>query len=137
MRDFADVVVEPELVEIILDDQEKIDQQRADLTAMLDEKLKEGDLTQPEYDAQMVEVNKLKSVQETYGDTFRFWTFDRVSLDQLAKLAGGMDIKSNIELMKKLVLDSNGKPLITGKKVPPTGLITLVSEGITDKLGKL
>lgn len=137
MRDFAEVVVEPELVEIVLDDQEKINQQRADLTEMLNEKLKEGDLTQPEYDAQMVEVNKLQSVQETYGDTFVFWTYDRVSLDQLAKLAGGMDIKSNIELMKKLILDKNGKPLITGKKVPPTGLITLASEGITDKLGKL
>lgn len=73
-----------------------------------------------------------------YGEAIEFWTWDRQPLDIFMKLAGAnqSDIPGMFEVLRKLILDDNGKELVTENNMLPTKVLMKVINKITEQLGK-
>ena len=73
-----------------------------------------------------------------FGEAVEFWTWDRQPLDKFMKLAS---IKQDnpaeiIEIVKTLILDENGKEVITNEDMLPTQLLIKIIQRVTETLGK-
>lgn len=73
-----------------------------------------------------------------FGEAVEFWTWDRQPLDKFMKLAS---IKQDnpaeiIEIVKTLILDENGKEVITNDDMLPTQLLIKIIQRVTETLGK-
>ena len=84
-----------------------------------------------------VELNDEETVAE-FGEPIEFYTWDRQPLDVFMKLANSdqANIGSMIDIVRTLILDENGKAIITGENMlPSTVLIKSISK-IVEALGK-
>lgn len=77
------------------------------------------------------------TVQE-YGEPVEFWTLDRQPLDIFMKLASAnqSDTVAMIGIVKTMILDENGKEVISNDNMLPSTLLIKVIEKIVASLGK-
>jgi len=94
---------------------------------------------------QLIEVliDDKETVKE-YGEALSFHTWDRQPMDVFIKLA---NLSSNIEnknpnigdmidVVKTLILDEDGKQILTDKNAMPTSILMKVIQKVTESLGK-
>ena len=72
------------------------------------------------------------------GEPLEFWTWDRQPLDKFMKLAS---VKQDspaeiIDVVRDLILDENGKVVITGDIMLPTQIMIRCIQKVTETLGK-
>jgi hypothetical protein len=75
---------------------------------------------------------------EKYGEEVEFFIHDRITLDQYTQLAS---IKTEnfgdiMHLVKELVLDEEGVPVMDDEHVLPTDLLNACMLEVVEKLGK-
>jgi hypothetical protein len=73
-----------------------------------------------------------------YGEPIEFYMLDRQPLDVFMKLANiiGSDNTKMIEMVKDLILDEKGKPIITQEVTLPAPLMIRVMTFVIETLGK-
>jgi hypothetical protein len=73
-----------------------------------------------------------------FGEPIEFWTWDRQPLDTFMKLASTSqdDAGAMIGIIKKLILDENGKELIKGEDMLPSHMLIRVIAKVVATLGK-
>ena len=94
---------------------------------------------------QLIEVliDDKETVKE-YGEALSFHTWDRQPMDVFIKLA---NLSSNIEnknpnigdmigIVKTLILDEDGKEILTDENAMPTSILMKVIQKVTESLGK-
>jgi hypothetical protein len=79
-----------------------------------------------------------KATVKEFGEPVEFWSWDRQPLDKFMKLAS---IKQDnpaeiIEIVKTLILDEQGKEVITDENMLPTQLLIKIIQRVTETLGK-
>lgn len=74
-----------------------------------------------------------------FGESLEFWTWDRQPMATFLKLASvdAGNPSSIIESVKTLVLDEEGKEILTGEVTLPTKVMMRVISKVVDGLGKL
>ena len=79
-----------------------------------------------------------QNVVEKYGDELDFFVWDRQPLDIFAKLSTITDDSplQYTDMLKDLILDSEGKPVMSDGKILPLDVLTEAIKLIGDKLGK-
>ena len=79
-----------------------------------------------------------KDIVEKYGEELEFFIYDRQPLDIFTKLAAVTqdNAGSYIELLKQVILDENGKPIINKDLTLPMDVLTEAMKLIGDHLGK-
>tara|TARA_R100001510_G_C7656880_1_gene217532 strand:- start:12293 stop:12589 length:297 start_codon:yes stop_codon:yes gene_type:complete len=84
-----------------------------------------------------IEIDKAELV-EKYGDTLEFYCFDRQPLDTFTKLANAdsKDAGAMTMLMKDLILNEEGEPIINGESVLPMDVMIEAITMIGERLGK-
>jgi hypothetical protein len=78
-----------------------------------------------------------EEVVKEHGEALTFWTWDRQPMELFIKLAGAniSDYSSMVGVLKTLILDEEGREVITGDQVLPTRLLVAAMSKITDQLG--
>ena len=73
-----------------------------------------------------------------YGEPVTFHTWDRQPLDTFMKLASATDGGATgiIEIVKDLILDEKGRPVLTKDNMLPTDILMKAIAVITQQLGK-
>lgn len=73
-----------------------------------------------------------------FGEAIEFWSWDRQPMDTFLKLASldQNNTASVIETVRGLVLDEEGKPVITGENSLPTKVMMRVITAVVESLGK-
>ena len=88
---------------------------------------------------QLVEI-KLddKDVVKQYGEALTFYTWDRQPMDVFMRLANveGKNTGELINVVKTLILDDEGKPVLTDKNMLPTSILMKAIAKVTEQLGK-
>lgn len=79
-----------------------------------------------------------QDIVQEFGEPIEFWTWDRQPLDTFMKLANSnqQDIGSMLEIVRTLVLDENGKPVITADSTLPTQILVKSIAKVVEILGK-
>ena len=79
-----------------------------------------------------------EEVVEKYGETIDFYVLDRLPLEKYTKLASVKteDFSSMIDLVKELVLDEDGKPVMDEEHVLPTDLLNEAMVKVVEVVGK-
>lgn len=79
-----------------------------------------------------------KEIVEKYGEELEFYIYDRQPLDIFTKLAAvSKDNAGNyVDLLKQIILDENGKPIVTDELTLPIDVLTEAMKLIGDHLGK-
>jgi len=74
-----------------------------------------------------------------FGEALEFWTWDRQPMATFLKLASvdAANPTSIIESVKTLVLDEEGKEILTGDTTLPTKVMMRVISKVVEGLGKL
>lgn len=90
---------------------------------------------------QLIEITlSNKAVKDKYGDSVTFHTWDRQPMDvfmQLANANDGGKPGDVIDMVKDLILDEEGKPIISEDNIIPTDVMILAIGAIVERLGKL
>ena len=75
---------------------------------------------------------------EKYGEAIDFYVLDRLPLDKYTKLASVKteDFSSMIDLVKELVLDEHGNPVMDDDHVLPTDLLNEAMVKVVEVVGK-
>ena len=75
---------------------------------------------------------------EKYGEPVDFYVLDRLPLDKYTKLASVKteDFSSMIDLVKELILDEDGKPVMDDDHVLPTDILNEAMVKVVDVVGK-
>jgi hypothetical protein len=73
-----------------------------------------------------------------YGEAIVFWSWDRQPMDIFMKLASATEsnVTNIISIVKDLILDEAGKPVITADTMLPTDVLMRAISKITESLGK-
>lgn len=79
-----------------------------------------------------------ETLLEKYGEEVDFWIYDRMPLEKYTKLASIQtgDFSSMIDLVKELVLDEDGVPVMDDTHVLPTDLLNAAMVKVVDIVGK-
>lgn len=79
-----------------------------------------------------------KEIVKQYGEPLEFWTYDRQPLDVFMKLANSnqKDIGTMIDIVRTMILDEDGKEIITNESMLPGPTLIKVIAKIVEKLGK-
>jgi hypothetical protein len=74
-----------------------------------------------------------------FGEALEFWTWDRQPMATFLKLASidASNPSNIIESVKSLVLDEEGKEILTGDVTLPTKVMMRVISKVVEGLGKL
>ena len=83
------------------------------------------------------ELNDEDIVNE-YGEPIEFYIYDRQPLDvfmRLATLSGNNNVEV-IEIVKDLIFDEDGLPIITEENLLPGKLMIKVISAVVERLGK-
>lgn len=87
---------------------------------------------------QLVEftIDDEKIVQK-YGEPIIFWSWDRQNLDTFMKLAAATETNAAnvIDIVKDLILDETGKPVLVDGNMLPTDILMAAISILTQKLG--
>ena len=90
---------------------------------------------------QLIEIELTNdALVKKYGESVKFWTYDRQPMDVFMKLANANDGGKPgdvIDMVKDLILDDSGKPIIAGDNTIPTDVMILAVGAIVERLGKL
>lgn len=72
-----------------------------------------------------------------FGEAIEFHTWDRQPIDIFLKIASAQekDMTQMVGVVKDLILDENGKPLISDENMVPTQLLIKCIGKIVEKLG--
>lgn len=88
---------------------------------------------------QLVEI-KLddKETVKQYGEALTFYTWDRQPMDVFMRLANieGKNTGELINIVKTLILDEEGKPVLNDKNMLPTNILMKAITKVTEHLGK-
>ena len=80
---------------------------------------------------------KDEEIVEKYGDEIEFWAWDRQPLDYYFKMASGKDNTDAIlEVAKSMVLDEEGKQVMTDDQVLPPDVAMKAFKEVINSLGK-
>lgn len=73
-----------------------------------------------------------------HGEAIDFWTWDRQPLDTFMKLANSDQANAGamIDIVRTLILDENGKEVITKDVMLPSAVLIKVISKIVETLGK-
>lgn len=73
-----------------------------------------------------------------FGEPIEFYSWDRQPLDIFMKLANSNqeDIASMMEVIRKLILDENGKEIISNDNMLPSNVLIKVIGKVVETLGK-
>ena len=84
-----------------------------------------------------VELNDETSITE-FGEAIEFYTWDRQPMDVFMKLASAtQDNTGNIiEIVRTLILDEDGKQILTKDNMLPTSVLMKAISKVTEMLGK-
>ena len=96
-------------------------------------------LSQLSAEPQLVEVTiDNKAIVKKYGEPLTFYTWDRQPMDVFTRLANvtEQDSSEAISVMKTLILDDDGKPVIDDKNTLPMDILIKAMEKVTELLGK-
>lgn len=79
-----------------------------------------------------------ESTVAEFGEPVEFWTWDRQPLETFMKLANSdqANISSMIDIVRTLILDENGKEVITKDNMLPSTVLIKVISKIVETLGK-
>lgn len=79
-----------------------------------------------------------ETIINEYGEPLEFWTWDRQPLEQFMKIANTSqtDIPGMIDVVKTLIVDENGKEIITGEEALPSFVLVKVITKVVELLGK-
>lgn len=96
-------------------------------------------LSQIAAEPQLVELTlDDKEIVKQFGEPLSFYTWDRQPMDVFMRLAN-LDQKNTGELInvvKTLILDDEGKPVLNDKNMLPTGVLMKAIAKVTEQLGK-
>jgi len=88
---------------------------------------------------QLVEISlDDKEIVKQYGEALVFYTWDRQPMDVFMRLAN-VDQKNTgdlINIVKTLILDDEGKPVLNDKNMLPTSVLMKAIAKVTEQLGK-
>ena len=86
---------------------------------------------------QEVTIDDEKIVQE-YGDSLQFYIQDRLPIETYTKLASikTEDAGEMYNIIKDLILDENGHPVMVEDKILPMNVMVAAVEKVTQFLGK-
>ena len=78
-----------------------------------------------------------KEIVEKFGDNLDFWVYDRQDMGTFMKLAtlDQENFGEIAEIVKTLVLDEKGKPVLNGKATLPMSVMMKVIEKVINTLG--
>lgn len=74
-----------------------------------------------------------------FGEAIEWWIWDRQPLDSFLKFATADNTTSGgqiISLLREMILDEEGKPLLEGDSTLPTNVLMRVMTKMTEVLGK-
>lgn len=75
---------------------------------------------------------------EEYGESINFYILDRLPIDTFTKLASIKtdNVSDMFVVMRDLILDENGDPVMIEDKVLPTDILTACVTKVSEYLGK-
>jgi hypothetical protein len=79
-----------------------------------------------------------KETVKELGEPLEFCTWDRQPLEVFMKLANANqgDMNTMVDIVKKLILDDEGKEIITGDIMLPSSILIKCIGKVVEKLGK-
>ena len=79
-----------------------------------------------------------EEVIEEYKEELEFYTWDRQPLETFMKLASANqeDMASMFDVIKNLILDKDGKAILSNDNMLPTKVLMMAVNKITEELGK-
>ena len=80
-----------------------------------------------------------EAVIKEYEESLTFYTWDRQPMDvftRMANLSESNDVAGLLDIVRTLVLDENGKEILTKDSTLPTSVLMKVISKVTDHLGK-
>lgn len=79
-----------------------------------------------------------EDIVKEFGEPIEFWTWDRQPLETFMKLANSdqANVGAMIEIVRTLILDENGKEVITKESTLPSAILVKVISKIVEILGK-
>jgi hypothetical protein len=85
----------------------------------------------------MVTLDDSDTIKE-YNEPLEFYTWDRQPMDVFMKLAHATEsnVSNVIEIVKDLILDEHGKPILTADNMLPTKVLMRAIAKVTEALGK-
>jgi hypothetical protein len=85
----------------------------------------------------MITLDDAETVKE-FGEPVEFYTWDRQPLETFMKIANNNNGESEkmLEVVRKLILDENGKEIITNDNMLPSKILVAVISKIVETLGK-
>lgn len=85
----------------------------------------------------LIKLEDEETVKE-FSEPIEFYTWDRQPLDVFMKLASVTQdsTTSIIEIVRTLILDENGKPILTNESMLPTHVLMRAITKVTEMLGK-
>jgi hypothetical protein len=88
---------------------------------------------------QLIEVRlEDKETIKEFNETLVFYTYDRQPMDVFVRLANANEKNTGdlIEIIKNLILDENGKPILSDKNMLPVKIMMKAIQKVTEQLGK-
>jgi hypothetical protein len=83
------------------------------------------------------EINDEDTIKE-FGEPLEWWVWDRQPISTFMRFAGS-DVTSGeqiMSIMKDMILDEQGQPLLKGEATLPTAVLMRVMNKMTEVLGK-
>jgi len=79
-----------------------------------------------------------EDIIKEYGEAIEFYTWDRQPMDIFIKLASATQENTGglIEVVKTLILDEEGKQILTKENMLPTNILMKAISKVTEMLGK-
>jgi len=79
-----------------------------------------------------------EDVVKQYGEPIEFWVYDRQSMDVFVRLATVKpdNVGELFQLVNTMVLDEEGKPIITNEETLPMDVMGKVVQKVVERLGK-
>jgi hypothetical protein len=80
-----------------------------------------------------------EDIIKEYAEPLTFFTWDRQPMDvftRMANLSESSDIAGLLDIVRTLVLDEDGKEILTKESTLPTSVLMKVISKVTEHLGK-
>ena len=88
---------------------------------------------------QLVKIELMdEEIQKQFGEAIEFHTWDRQPMDVFMKLASATQDNTTgiINIVKTLILDEDGKEILTDETMLPTNILMKAIAKVTELLGK-
>ncbi|CAB4153397.1 hypothetical protein UFOVP623_20 [uncultured Caudovirales phage] len=88
---------------------------------------------------QLVKIELMDDeIQREFGEAIEFYTWDRQPMDVFIKLASATQDNTTgiINIVKTLLLDEDGKEILTPETMLPTNILMKAIGKVTEMLGK-